>query len=342
MKKPMTSIEFARRIGVSQSTVSRALNGSPLVPEEKRRLIMQKALQMGFILNSNARSLKTNRTGTIGILFQKHFKSMNENLMLAHIYDLIQRELVKYSYDVMTIHDFEGDDDGRALERIITNRKIDGLIIIRSELSERYADLIHSHNFPCVSIFNMYSRHYDLPYCITDNEYGGYLVGHFFGGFPEYRPLVLGIRETREDSAKRNRGFRRGAKARGVTVAKESFAFCSVSILDAYNYTMSIINDLRKSKTAIFAHNDVLALGVLDALKNSGVSVPRQVQVMGMDDIPMTTWLHPNLSTVHADLESIVPTGCSLLRSLIEAEPVATMQATYQPRLILRETTINE
>ncbi len=341
MKKPMTSVEFARRIGVSQSTVSRALNDSPLVPETKRRFILKKAAQMGFVLNSHARSLKTNRTGTIGILFQKHFKSMNENLMLAHIYDLIQRELVKYSYDVMTIYDFSDDDDGRALERIITNRKIDGLIIIRSELSEKDVALIRRHNFPCVSIFNIYSHNYDLPYCVTDNECGGYLAGRFLAGFSGYRLLALGIKEAKEDSAQRNRGFRRGARERGVTVPRENFVSCPISFLAAYEYIMGIMDSLRRTKTAIFAHNDVLALGALDALKNTGVAVPDQVQIVGMDDIPMAAWLHPTLSTVHADLESMVPTGCSMLRSLIEGETVADTQRTYKPRLVVRQTTMN-
>ena len=100
----MTSKEFASLIGVSQPTVSRALNNSNLVPEEKKQYIIQKAKEYGFELNSQAQSLKTKRTGTIGILFPKHFLGMNKNLMLAYVYDCIQKELSHYSYDIMVIY----------------------------------------------------------------------------------------------------------------------------------------------------------------------------------------------------------------------------------------------
>lgn len=96
----LTSKEFAKLLGVSQSTISRAMNDSDLVPEEKKRMIRQKAVEYGFVLNSQARGLKTNRTGTIGIIFPTHFVGMGTNLMIAHLFDLIQKELDRYNYDI--------------------------------------------------------------------------------------------------------------------------------------------------------------------------------------------------------------------------------------------------
>ena len=101
----MTSKEFAEIIGVSQSTISRALNNSSQISVERREFIQKKAEEYGFVLNSQARSLKTNRTGTVGILFPKHFIGMSSNLGLAHLYDLVQAELSKYDYDVMVVYD---------------------------------------------------------------------------------------------------------------------------------------------------------------------------------------------------------------------------------------------
>lgn len=132
----MTSREFAKLLGVAQSTVSRALNNSPQVSEKRRAHIRMKAAEYGFELNSQAQGLRTNRTGTVGILFPRQFKSMNENPMLTHVYDRVQKELIASDYDVMTIYDYDAGDKVSAFERIIRRRKVDALITLRPGLSE--------------------------------------------------------------------------------------------------------------------------------------------------------------------------------------------------------------
>ena len=94
----MTSKEFAEIIGVSQSTISRALNNSSQISTERREFIQKKAEEYGFVLNSQARSLKTNRTGTVGILFPKHFIGMSSNLGLAHLYGRLRRGKTEWSF----------------------------------------------------------------------------------------------------------------------------------------------------------------------------------------------------------------------------------------------------
>lgn len=89
---------------MSQGTVSQALNGSPLVTEGTRNMVLRKAAECGFERNSHARNLKIKKTGTIGILFSKHFPGMTGTPMLAHLYESLQRELVKYDYDIMIIY----------------------------------------------------------------------------------------------------------------------------------------------------------------------------------------------------------------------------------------------
>ena len=89
----MTSKDFAKLIGVSQMAVSRALNNSNLISEDKRLYIIQKAKEYGFVLNAQAKSLRTQHTGTIGILFPRQFEDMCTNMMLTHVYDCIQKEM---------------------------------------------------------------------------------------------------------------------------------------------------------------------------------------------------------------------------------------------------------
>ncbi len=337
----MTSKEFARLLGVSQSTVSRALNGSHLVPDDKKAFIRHKARELGFELNRQAQSLKTNRTGTVGILFQKHFKSMNENPMLAHLYDHIQRELIANAYDVMTIYD-RGDRDGLSvLERIVRRRKVDGIITFRSALSDSEAQLIQQSGFPCVSLLNVRRASADMHYCLSDIEHGGWLAGDFFGRFPDYVPMYLTMGEEPDNAELQCRGFRRGLAEHGVTLADGEIRRCDLSFSSAYAFASGMKETFRRHRTAILAYNDLIARGVAEALKDNGIAVPGTVQIIGMDDIPMSVWMRPHLSTLHVPVEEMVPVGCRMLRDLIEGRKDGEYTTSFQPRLVLRDTTVN-
>lgn len=316
------------------------MNDSSLVPEEKRKYIHQKAKEYGFVLNSYAKSLRTRRTGTIGILFPRHFISMSANMMLAHLYDCIQKEMHNYDYDIMVIYYKSEDDDFSSFERIVRTRKVDGFLVLRMELSAAEMQLIEEYQVPCVFLLNASSKiRSNLNYLFSDSEYGGYLAGRYLGGFPEYQKMFLNVREDREDSERRLAGYRRGLEERGDTLPEENILTCSLSIQSAYSCIIANRARFDEKKTAIFAYNDALALGVVSACKDLRYEIPRRIQLISMDDIPLTEMNHPKLSTVHIAVEEMVPKSCRLLIDLIDHEERQEQQ-WIKPRLILRETTL--
>lgn len=336
----MTSRDFAKLIGVSQSTVSRALNNSDLVPEEKRRYILQKAREYGFVLNSQAKSLRTQRTGTIGILFPKHFVSTTANMMQAYLYDCIQKEMHKYDYDIMVVYYKPEIEDFSSFERVIRTRKVDGFLVLRMELSGEEMQLIEDSQVPCVFLMNAGAKiRPNLNYLFSDSEYGGYEAGRYFGSFPDYQKVFVTICEEREDAVRRLEGFRRGLASRGCPLLEENILSCRLGIDSAYQCILAHKDLLDGKKTAIFAYNDMLAIGIADACKHLGYAIPEQVQIIGMDDIPMATQLHPQLSTLHVAVEDMVPRSCKLLVDLIHKEE-ALVQEWIKPHLVLRETTL--
>lgn len=336
----MTSREFARLLGLSQATVSRALNNSPLVTETRKEFIRAKAAELGFQLNSQAQGLRTNRTGTIGILFPHHYKSMNENPMLANMYDHLQRKLIGNGYDVMMIYDYGPDDGVSVFERIIKRRKIDGLINFRLELSENEIRLIRESGFSCVSMLDARTLTDGLHYCLSDTENGGYQAGMFLGAFDDFEMMYIGIDNDVEDSSKRRRGFVRGLARRKRKLGDGMDLSCNLSFLSAYEFAGSVKSAIRGRKVAVFAYSDVVALGLANGLRDSGVGIPEQVQVLGMDDIPLASWIKPRLSTLRVAAEEIVSAGGELLLSLIEGKVPAKHRTMFKPTLIQRETTL--
>lgn len=336
----INSKEFAQIVGVSQSTVSRALNDSPLVSKETKAFIKQKAQELGFVLNSQARSLKTNRTGTVGILFPKHFIGMHANMMLAYLYDSIQRELSKYGYDIMVIYNHVDNDGVSLFEKVVRRRKVDGFIILRLDLSRRELQLVKDSKIPCVLMMNASRNENKFSYCLSDSEYGGYLAGKFLGAQKEYQIVFLSILEETEDASRRFNGFRKGLLEEEVEINTDQILYCDLSIESAYQCMMNNKKRLMKKKTAIFAYNDIVAIGALNAIQTMGLGVPDDVQIIGMDDIPLSRSIVPRLSTLHVPVEDMAPMVSGLLRDLIEnPETKAKVQTVIKPQLVLRDTT---
>lgn len=335
----MTSREFARLIGVSQSTVSRAMNNSPLVPPSKRQYIQDKAKEYGFALNYQAVSLKTKKNNTIGILFPKHFINMSTNLMMTHIYDCLQRELKQWDYDVMVIHYGESGKDDPTFEKIIKRNKVDGFLVLRMELSDAEVKLINDHQVPCVFMMNAGGHvRQELNYLFSDSEYGGYLAGKYLGQFEEYEPVFITVEEEVKDSRRRYRGFVKGLEEYGREIQDTHILYCHLDVNAAERCVAEHADLFRKGKTAVLAYSDILGIGVMKAAARLGLAIPEDMQIIGMDDIPLLKWIDPLLTTVHVNLEEMIPLSCKLLMDLIEKKDVE-MHRWLKPRLVLRGTT---
>lgn len=334
----MTSKEFAEIIGVSQSTISRALNNSSQISIERRQFIQKKAEEYGFVLNSQARSLKTNRTGTVGILFPKHFIGMSSNLGLAHLYDLVQAELSKYDYDVMVVYEGEKRNGLSTFERMIKIGKVDGFIIFRMESSKKDMELIKKYNVPCVYLLHA-EKSGSYGSCLSDCEYSGYLVGKHYGKYKEYKNFYINVK-TSPESKTRLAGFKRGLKECGVKMERDGVLQSELSVKSAYECIVNNQELIRSGKSAVFAFNDTVALGVLNACRDLGLKVPENVQVSGVGGIPITTEIAPELTTVNVFHDRIASMGCEMLRSAIShgvQEPIHTL---IRPELVLKGTTL--
>lgn len=335
----MTSKEFAKLIGVSQPTVSRALNNSDLVAPDTKEYILRMAKEYKFELNSQAQSLKTSRTGTIGILFPKHFISMNDNLMLAHLYDCIQQEMSSYDYDIMVTYYDRNSQNLSTFERIIRKRKVDGFLVLRMELSDREMELIKQYQVPCVFMMNANTNiRENLSYFFSDSFYGGYLAGKYLGVFEDYHKMFITVSEERDDASRRFNGYCKGLEEMGYHFREEDILECTISIRSAYDCVSNNIEILKQRKTAICTYSDLVAIGAIQALQQHNIAIPDQVQVLGMDDVPLAAMLYPAISTIHVAVEEIVPKACHLLLELIGKKAIKK-QEWVRPRLIIRETT---
>ena len=336
----LTSRQFAEKIGVSQATVSRALNGHDAVAEKTRRYIEQKAEEYGFVLNSQARSLRTQHTGNIGVLFPLSFDSLSRNLMFTHIYDNLQRELLSRGLDIMVVGDYgDAPGSGGAFERIVRSRKVDALVNLRPQLLPQEIELIERNRITFVSLHAAKQGNSAFHQLILDEENAGEQVGRLLGRSGSDRFIYVAVDDKPPMEESRLRGFIKGLASHGVHFDPENVIVSPLSMSVARERTLENARLFTEGRTSVFVYNDMMALGVLSALAQLGVRVPEQVQIASMDDIPLAGWLTPKLTTVRSPVEQMVRDGCDLLLRLMNGEEIAPATAMYTPQLVLRETT---
>lgn len=334
----MTSKEFARLLGVSQSTVSRALNGNSQISEETTRFIREKADEYGFVLNAQARSLKCKKTGTIGILFPQYWESLTNNLMLTYVYDIILKELILMDYDALMIYDIEKTTCEGSLARIIRSRKVDGFINLRSSLSDKELQLIDSYEAPCVSVFQHQHTLQPVSQYSADDYQAGYLAGEYFSRQNNYCPVFISIPLTRKSASNRYDGYCAALAMQGMKPI--AITDCDLSYKSAFRTIMTHKKLFLQQPCSVFVYNDIMALGANRAFIELGLSVPGQVQLIGLDGIPMGSWASPTLSTLVTPVHDMVHDGCQTLKRMLDGEILEIEHKLYLPTLVHRETTL--
>ncbi len=334
----MTSTEFAKLIGVSQPTVSRALNGKDNISPETKRYVIDKAKEFGFVLNSQASSLKTQRSNSIGILFPSYFQALSRNLMFTYLYDSLQAELIKSNYDVLIISEIDGHDYDSSLERIVKSRKIDGLINFKPDLSEKEKSLIKSSDIPYISLHSGLQNSKEFHQLISDDYDAGKQVGEHFAYFINSLPVYIGPLKRSNYKEPRLCGFEDALMRHGVM--PHCLPIKNVEMKDAYNLVLDNCKLFTVNETSIFAYNDVIARGVIAALNKLEVIIPKWAQIISMDDIPLATWLPPELSTMAFPVKQMTKDACQLMIRLINGEQIEPRTVYYKSTLINRDTSL--
>ncbi len=337
-----TTKDLARLAGVSQSTVSRSLNNSPLISEETRNRILKIAEEQGFEFNANARSLITNRSNTIGIIYPEDFMDFNANLYFGAFHGQVQQSLEQVNLDLIVAFANNRFSGLSNIKKLIIGKKVDGLLIARSTLPSDTKLFLKSSRIPYVFL-----HHYlhDPDFEDSDRVY----TDHMRGGFLATEHLVnLGHRNIAtvtmseydgNEYILRTEGYR--SALRGFDIEPdESLIFQGGShyFQSGYDAVMQNISTIKRI-TAVFAQNDMMALGVKEALNELSIRVPEDIALVGFDDIEFCTYFKPHLTTIHQPREQMTKLACERLLDRIESKrPMKGKDLKLQPTLVVRDS----
>lgn len=334
----ITSKDLAKLAGVSQITVSRALNDSPLVKEETKKMILQYAKENNYELNSFAQSLRTKKTGAIGLLLPTHFVHTSQNLYSTSLFSFLQAELETTGYDIIPTTDRYNEGTYSHVENMLARKKIDGLIVNRDEVSDKVFDLLESNNIPCVFIPQTHSDT-RIKYSVSLDQYqSGYIAGEHLAkkGFSQVI-MVLGP-EGSSAPRERQKGITDAFHAYDIELCPSCIFRGDYSYESGYRLTSDNIECFRESQ-AVYYQSDATAIGGIKALREHDIDLEK-LDIVSGDGTPITAWYSPSLTTVQAPSRRIAKEVTGLMQKLLQNKE-AVRDSVYliiQPSLVIGES----
>lgn len=307
---------MAQKAGVSPATVSRYINDSVPVSKEVAERIQQVMDDLKYVPYAAARQLATQRAHAIGVLLTDIFNEFFPPLV-GGIEAVVQQE--GYNLLLATrIAASQGDD-----QIPLGPHNSDGMIVFSGTLSDdEILDLYHV-GFPLVLIYRVSPEGAHIPSVTVGNKRATRkLIDHLIEVHQRRKIMFVRGPENNEDSHWREVGYQESLASHGIEYDPELIIAGEYNRKDAYRAMLEFLTDEHPEFDAIFTGNDDSAVGILDALNEKGIRVPDDISVVGFDDLELSAFLNPPLTTVNAPTEYVGQTAARYLFNLLSGQDV--------------------
>lgn len=324
--------DVARLAGVSKSTVSRVFNGSPGVSEATAARVLAAAKALRYHPNQVAQSLVKRRTRTLGLITPDQ-----RNPFYAHASWVAEREARRRGYVVMVCNSDNSPPKEEEYLQVLDARQVDGILLIGGVKNLagviRYAAVSTT---PMVLVDRHVGAGYPIPSVILDNVSGGREMTELLLRMG-HRRIAFATSEYTMAERDRRLGYQQALEAAGIPIDpsliveleeaawKEGCGDALVRLLTGPN-----------PPTAIFASNDLKAIAIYRLVQRLGLQIPRDVSVVGYDDIDVADLVHPPLTTMAQPIDEMTTAGMELLLGLIRGEAPREEPICFRAQLRLR------
>lgn len=321
----MTTEELAKLIGVSRVTVSKVINGADGVSEKTQKKVKDYIEKLNFVPNSGARSLVGKKERIIGLFsaYSESNSGAGENItshFATEMIHMVVTEAQKKNYKTL-VQLTKGDNDIREIEHMLSSQMVSGAILLGYDTGNKKILSLIEKDYPLVLVNQERDSFRDNMAVVNmDDQASAIFAIAKLVQYGHRDILYLGCGRHRLPAMHRNEG---------VASAKIKFQEHIDSLIEldcnfdenlAYEETKRIYASEGKKPTGIFAANDIMAIGAMNALKDLGLNIPEDVSIIGFDDIAISRYLSPKLTTMHCDFRKIARTSVDSVISLIDGE----------------------
>jgi LacI family transcriptional regulator len=342
MKRP-SQVDVARLAGGSRATVSYVVNnqidGRIPISEETRQRVLKAVAELSYVPDASAQALRLGSTKTIGLIIPDI-----HNPHFWQVADGVEQEADAAGYHILLSSIPPENKYAEDIFKNLSNRRIDGLVMIPSfiyhseEAQKTLAHLVERH-FPIVGMMADHGDMFrDIDRVISDyRDITIDVMTHLLSLGHQRIGFIYGI-AVHNLGTDRLFGYQESLRAAGLPADPGLVVECGPNVEDSYHATLQLLKSSSRP-TALLAINDFLAVGALRAIKDLGLEVPRDISLFGYDDIPLSKYLVPRLSSASKDGEKMGREATRLLLSRMQDPDRPPQQVRLPARLILREST---
>jgi LacI family transcriptional regulator len=329
--KYITLKMVAERAGVSVNTASRAINNKPDINLETKKRVLQIAKELGYIRNAAAVALRTKKTGTIGVVIAD-----NRNPFYAEVLNGIEEAAREKNYHIIlanTQRDYKKEEE--AINLLLAKR-VDGLLI--TPVQDRDDDIknLIEANIPFVIVGRDF-KNIEVDTVYNDEVRGGFLATEYLIKKGHKRIALINGFLHKSPAKGRLEGYKNALKKYGITFDDALVTVGDIDVKDGYERTKQLF-EKGLNFTAIFAYNDIMAFGAMQAIKEKSLRIPEDIGLVGYDDIPFSSFISPSLTTIRLKKQELGAESVKLLLSRINGNRKKIKKVMLGVELQIRES----
>lgn len=327
--------DIAKKLNISESTVSRALSDHPRISESTKKRVKIAAKKLNYRPNLIAKSLKLQSTNTIG-------------LIIGDITNPFYPDIVKSAEDIANKNDFtiilcNSDYDPEKELRylnILMGKRVDGMLITPVGSASNVQRLLDQNNVPFVLIDSKPMSKNSANCVYADLEFGAYSAVKYLIQLGHTKIALINGPKTTSPCLQLESGFIKAMRELNIDINRNYLKECNLKMAGGYN-AMKALLTLNKSElpTAVLFISDTTAIGAYDAVEEKGLHIPEDISVIGYDDIPEAKHLSPSLTTIAQPKYELGMKAVSLLiKELKNGKKIPRQSIRLLPELIIRNS----
>ena len=321
----------AELAGVHPSTVSRVINNDSRISEKTKNKVLLIIKKLGYTPNAIARGLKTKRTHTLGMLIPDI-----TNPFFAEIARGVEDAANKNNFNVILCNTDDKLKKERTYLEILRGKRVDGLILGTAHIRDKSILELEKKKFPYILV----SRNIeglDKNCIIVDDVAGGIMVTEYLIKLGHRRIAHITGPLTVRAAINRLEGYKFALEKHQIEYHEELVEEGDFRIKGGYQ-AMKKFLELPEPPTAIFAANDLLALGAIQAIQKKKYHIPEDFCIIGFDDIRLASFVYPPLTTIRQPMLEMGALAVKMLLKIIEEGEFNQKKEVLEPKLIIRES----
>ena len=332
MKEATTLKDIAKKLGVSVTTISKAINNHPDISEKRKEQVLKAIRDMKYVPNIIAKNLREKSTKFIGLII-----SDNTNPYYARLIKGAEEEIANRNYTTIIFNTDENSDKEVSIINELISLKVAGVIITPARGNSRSIKILKDYNIPFV-LSKRYIKKNEDYYVVADDFRAGFIAADYLAK-NRFKKIIF-INGFKDVSSARDRckGYISALKENNISFDGNWVYNDIIDQKSGYNITKESILPTYKKQFSILCYSDFIASGAIKCLTEKGIRIPEEVAVMGIDNTELLSFSYPALSTVVIPKFKIGKESAKLLFNIIKDPDYPKNPIILKPELKIRDS----